>query len=187
MIKEEVWRDIPNYEGYYQVSNLGNVRSLERVVIRRNNIKCSVKLLYKKKNILKSGYLAVTLTKEGNPKTFTVHKLVAIAFLNHTPNGYKIVIDHIDNDKLNNNADNLQLITNRKNSSKDRVGSSKYTGVCFHKGKQKWYSSIRINGNLVHLLSTNNEIKAKEMYDMALIYLSDYKNPKQFRSLLKSI
>jgi ribosomal protein L15E len=71
-----------------------------------------------------------------------------MAFLNHTPCGYKIVVDHIDNNiKTDNRLENLQLITQRENVSKDiKNTSSKYIGVCWHKKAKKWRSSIQING-----------------------------------------
>jgi hypothetical protein len=153
---EEIWKDIPGYEGIYQVSDLGNVKSLR----------------FNKEKILKpgvngSGYYTVVLCK-GKRKTKKVHKLVAMAFLNHNPDGYKLVVDHKDNDKLNNILSNLQLISQRENSSKDKKGTSKHTGVSWDKERNKWKSSISINGKLKNLGRFNCELAAHHAYEKKL-------------------
>ena len=155
---KEVFKDIPNYEGLYQISNLGRLKSLK----------------FNKERILKptvggNGYLFVNLCCEGKLKPITVHQLVAIAFLNHTPCGYKIVVDHINCDEQDNRLENLQLISQRENSSKDRKGgASKYTGVSWHKTYNKWISAIRINGKKKHLGYFKCELEASEAYQSKL-------------------
>lgn len=116
----EIWKDVVDYEGYYQVSSLGNVRSLDREV---GSSFGTTRKLYGKDFIPqrgKRGYYHVRLSMEGTTKTLKIHQLVAIAFLGHTPSNMKVVVDHIDNDKSNNRADNLQLISQRMNSAKDK-------------------------------------------------------------------
>lgn len=113
---KEVWKDIAGYEGLYQVSNLGNVRSLNW-----RNTKTAKNLFLKPHN---KGYLQVELAKNGTKKSFVVHRLVANAFLNN-PLGYTEV-NHKDENKKNNNAKNLEWcdrsynvlysIKNRKNA-----------------------------------------------------------------------
>lgn len=159
-MKEE-WRDIPNYEGLYQASSLGRIKCLERVVSFGNTQRTV------KENILNpslsGNYLRVNL----NRKTKRVHQLVAMAFLNHTPCGYKLVVDHINNNKLDNRVENLQLITNRENSSKDRTGgSSKYTGVS--RSRNKWHASIKIKQKTINLGYYNCETKAHLVYQNKL-------------------
>ena len=158
---KEIYKDIKGYEGY-QVSNMGNVKSLKG----------------KRERILKEGltgkvgnqYLAINLCKNGKAKTFKVHQLVCIAFLNHVPNGSKgLVADHRNNNPLDNRLDNLQLITHRLNSSKDQNNcSSKYTGVCWDEARNKWRSSIMINGKTKHLGYFTNELEASKVYQNAL-------------------
>jgi len=110
----EVWKDIPNYEGYYQVSNLGRVKGLKRTVplmygrYRVNNEKI-IKL-----PIDSHGYLKCSLCKNGIATTEKAHALVAIAFLGHIPNGNIIVIDHINGCKTDNMVSNLQIVTHRE-------------------------------------------------------------------------
>lgn len=95
----EEWRPICGYEGLYQVSNLGRVKSL------KNN-----KGIYREKILIigknKDGYLQINLCKEGKMKTFRVHRLVANAFIEN-PNEYTTV-NHIDENKENNCVDNLE-------------------------------------------------------------------------------
>ena len=164
-IKEEVWKEVPGYEGRYQVSNRGEIKSLDRKNSRGTRLK--ERLL--KQNPAGGGYLRVNLCKESKVKGFQVHQLVAMAFLNHIPCGYKLVVDHIDGNKLNNHLDNLQVITNRENTSKDRRGgSSRYVGVCFRKDTKKWKAQIQINGKIKNLGSFTNELEAGEAYQNKL-------------------
>lgn len=162
----EIWKDIPNYEGYYQVSNLGRVKSL--IKYRRTN----ERILKGGKN--GSGYFHVLLRKNKKPKIITVHVLVAMMFHNHKPDGtHKVCVDHIDNNKLNNRADNLQLISNRKNASKDRKGgASNYVGVHLHSKHNKWVSAITFLYRCVYLGYFDSEIEAKNAYDKALSELN---------------
>ena len=131
----EIYKNIPDYDGMYQVSNLGNVKSFKRG-----------KEIILKPALLKNGYLALILNKNGKQKCFTIHKLVAIVFLNHIPERFKNVVDHINNNKIDNRVENLQIISNRENSSKNKNGSySKLTGVTFDKRMKKWKSIIYID------------------------------------------
>lgn len=98
----EIWKDIVNYEGLYQVSNLGNVRSLS---FGARNIRKSNKIKLLKQSPTNCGYLKVQLYKNGY-KMFYVHRLVAIAFLPNPEN--KKQINHIDGNKQNNNVLNLE-------------------------------------------------------------------------------
>jgi hypothetical protein len=163
----EIWKDIPGYEGLYQVSNLGRVKSLQREVC--NGVRC----YNKKENILKpnirlSGHYKVDLYKGLKRHAKSIHQLVAIAFLEHIPNGLSLVVDHIDNDKTNNKLENLQIITQRENASKDRNGNSKYAGVCYHIRRKKWCVGIIINGKRHHLGSFKDEKEASEVYQNKL-------------------
>lgn len=175
METKEIWKDIPEYEGYYQVSNLGRLKSLKRVVCRSDGSFHTLKEKVLKPSINGVGYLETILSKDGKKKSFKIHQLVAMAFLGHTPCGYKIVVDHVNNDKLNNKVENLQLTTTRHNVSKDiRRGASKYIGVSWYKNSKKWMASIRINGKQKHLGYFNDEIKASKAYQNALKEIGGY-------------
>jgi hypothetical protein len=104
-INKEIWKDIKHYEGFYQVSNLGNVRSVPRngtvkyyKILKPNNVK---------------GYYQVTLQKKGKKKIYKVHRLVAKTFIKNTYN--KREVNHIDGNKLNNVVTNLEWVTSSEN------------------------------------------------------------------------
>jgi hypothetical protein len=150
---EEIWK---KYDERYEVSSFGNVR----------NEKGLLKQYYSK------GYYRCCLNK----KIITVHQLVAIVFLNHKPCGMKLVVDHINNIKTDNRVDNLQIITNRENSSKDVKGkSSNYTGVSWSKANSKWRCEIKINNERINLGYFINEIDASNSYQEALDMMNNGK------------
>lgn len=155
----EVFKEIKGYEGLYEVSNRGNVKSLKRKN-RLNEILLKI-------HLSTAGYPQVLLTKQGKSKTYQVHQLMAIAFLNHIPNGNRTVVDHIDNVKTNNKLENLQITSHRNNSSKDtfrKNKTSKYIGVHWDEKRKKWRSSKRINGKKTYLGMFKTEIDACEAY-----------------------
>lgn len=117
----EFWKDIPGYEGVYQVSSFGKIRSL-----RFNKIKIM------SQKIRKDGYYEVSIYKNKNGKSFKTHQLVAMAFLGHKRCGFKKVVDHIDGDKSNNTVENLQVVSNRINTSKDRYKNKWKTKIFRH-------------------------------------------------------
>lgn len=164
--RKEEWKWIPGYEGYYQASTKGNIRSVDRIVKCANNSTRTSKGKIIKQFINQHGYYQLRLNKNGGGKTFKVHQIIAITFLNHTPNGHKFVVDHIDNNPLNNNLQNLQIITKRRNSirSPKRGKYSNYPGVTFCKLKNKWVSRIKYNGTTKNLGYFNEEIDAYNAY-----------------------
>jgi len=165
---EEIWKDVPNYEGFYQVSNLGNVKSVNRKIIGVDGKQkiFKGKIIKQSKNAY--GYLFISLSKESKAKQIRTHQLVAMAFLGHKPCGFTLVVDHIDNNCLNNNLNNLQVVTNRLNTSKDRKGTSKYAGVYLYKRIKKWNAQIYFNGKIKSLGYFNNEYDAHLAYQKAL-------------------
>ena len=102
----EIWKDIKGYEGWYKVSNLGNVRSLDRAITYSNGRKHFEKGKMLKPTLKSNGYYYVSLSRNCKTPKYDIHKLVAIAFLEN-PNNYKCV-NHIDGNKLNNNINNLE-------------------------------------------------------------------------------
>jgi len=155
---KEYWRDVLNYAGHYQVSNMGNVKSLSRGGRKGQILKQN----------LSKGYPFVSLCKDGKGKSRKVHQLVAEVFLGFRPNGRAIVVDHIDHNKINNNLTNLQILTHRQNCSKDKKRRSKYTGV-FLLSRGKWRASIYINGRRKVIGRYVTEIEAHNAYQGELI------------------
>ena len=119
------WRPVIGYEGLYEISSSGLVRGKEKEV-KGNHLKGTRKIpAREKKQCLLAGYPAVTLFKDGNPKLVKVHRLVAEAFL-HNPENLPCV-NHIDNDKTNNDMSNLEWCTYEHN-----------TQHMLNQGRQNW-------------------------------------------------
>ena len=120
---QEIWKDIKGYDGFYQVSNKGNVKSLERIDGLGRTIK--EKML---KPIICSNYYYVNLKKKNVQERFSIHKLVAELFI-PDKNNFKsmpdedrnkinlidLEVNHLDNDKKNNNVNNLEWCTRKYN------------------------------------------------------------------------
>jgi len=123
IIMTEVWKDIEGYEGYYQVSNLGRVKSLK----------------WNKERILKpfvdsSKYQRVKLSSNLKEKNFLVHRLVAIAFIT---DGREQFVNHIDGDKLNNNLLNLEWVNKSENVHHYKLKQQRALPVNIHYNKAK--------------------------------------------------
>lgn len=103
----EIWKAVKGYEGLYEVSNLGRVRSLPRATTKGKIMK-----LYRSQH---NGYVYCSLSKNNNRKTIRVHRLVLEAFTNYKSRSSNLVIDHIDGDKTNNRLDNLDAVTMSEN------------------------------------------------------------------------
>lgn len=109
---EEVWKDVPGYVGYYQVSNLGRVRGLPRVVARgRGFLRIKGKILVPHEN--NTGRLVVQLSRDGRLARWLVHRMVAIAFLPNPCNFPQI--NHLNGDPKDNRLDNLEWCNQSRN------------------------------------------------------------------------
>lgn len=117
-MEEEIWKDIPGYIGQYKVSNYGRVRSLARE--DSNGIRLRERILKPGRNVSGDGYYFVCLCKNGVAKNHQIHRLVVESFISPIPKG--MVVDHIDENKLNNRLDNLRIITNHENLSRSTRG-----------------------------------------------------------------
>ena len=96
---EEIWKDVVGYEGYYEVSNLGNVRSVDREMVMSNWVVQPRRAKPMAKCLNTDGYLTVKLSKNGKSERIAVHRLVALAFIPN-PDGLSDV-NHIDFDRTN--------------------------------------------------------------------------------------
>lgn len=111
---QEIWKDVKCYEGYYQVSNLGRIRSLNRKVFKsKHQIELKGKILNLTQN--NSGYFGVNLCVNNKRKKFLIHRLVAISFIPN-PNNFDC-INHKDEDKSNNCIDNLEWCNHKYNNN----------------------------------------------------------------------
>lgn len=93
----EIWKDVPNYEGLYQISSFGRVKNLKGKILKGHT----------------NTYKSVSLRKNKTPKGFLIHRLVALAFLPNPHN--KKCVNHKDLDKLNNHVTNLEWVSNQEN------------------------------------------------------------------------
>ena len=105
----EIWKDVVGYEGYYQVSNLGRVKSLNYRGSKKEKILAT--------NLERTGYVRTHLCKEGQHKTIRIHRLVAEAFLPNPDN--KNCIDHINTNRADNRVENLRWVTHEENCNND--------------------------------------------------------------------
>jgi hypothetical protein len=167
----EQWKDIPDYEGLYQVSDLGRVKSLEKTLIK-NKIKCVYKALIKKPHISKRGYWEIGLCKNSLGITKKIHRLIAISFIDNPKNHPQV--NHIDGNRLNNIISNLEWVNNRENSChrvKSSNWTSKFTGVSYFKRDNKWRSSIQVNGVSIRFGMFKTE---EEAYQKRLDYEKEH-------------
>ena len=168
--EQEIWKDIKGYEGLYQVSNMGRVKSLSRIITQNPTKKCSYSYILQerilKPNADRTGYYYVFLHDNGRKKICRLHRLVAISFIKESD----LQVNHIDNNRKNNKLCNLEYLTNRENFNHYRnltnPFSSKYAGVA--KCKDKWSAMITINGKKIRLGRFNTESKANEAYLKAI-------------------
>lgn len=111
---EEEWKDIRGYEGYYQISNLGRVKSLDRAVVYSDGrVRKFPGKIMALTDISNAGYIVVSLQKNNIREKFTIHKLVASHFCPNPDN--KPIVNHLDENKLNNRSDNLCWATYTEN------------------------------------------------------------------------
>lgn len=160
---EEIWKEVKNYE-MYQVSNFGNVKSMERQSWNGKSFYTQPERILKPSS--DGVYLKVSLCKNNKSKSIRVHQLVAQEFLNKPNIVGRIEVDHIDGNKFNNNLYNLQYLSQRDNTIKGikRKKTSRYTGVIWHKYHNKWVSSYTIEGVTKYKYFTD-ELEAAEYYN----------------------
>ena len=136
---EEIWKDKKDYEGHYQVSNLGRVKS----------IKFGKEIILKQHINIKGGYYYVCLLKNGKHKNYYVHRLVAEAFLPNTDNLPQV--NHKDENKLNNSVDNLEWCTNEYNHNYGTINER------ISQSQSKPVLQYDLNGNLIKEWKSINE------------------------------
>lgn len=157
----EIWKEVKGFEGYYEVSNFGNVKSLNRTITDKNGVKYNRKEILLKQVTNRLGYKVVTLQKNGKRYFNIVHRLVAIAFIDN-PNKLKEV-NHIDFDKSNNSLDNLEWCSRSYNINhyfSNKKTTSKYKGVSYQKERNKWTAYVNVNGKRKNLGRFDTEEEA---------------------------
>lgn len=133
----EKYLDVVGYEGIYIVSDLGNVKSIERVLIRSDGRKRTIPEKFKDGTHNK-GYKRIALVDlQGNSKSFYVHRLVMEAFKGKS----ELYVDHINGDKKDNRLENLRYVTNSENltfRNTEKEYSTQYPHIYFDKARNKF-------------------------------------------------
>lgn len=152
----EQWKDIVGYESYYQISNYGNLRSKDRLVISKNNSLALKKGRLKKPSMANNYFLAM-LSKEHIPKAITIHRLVAMHFIENPMN--KKEINHKDGNKQNNHVDNLEWVTRSENSQHSYNNGLQIS----RKGSMHHFAKINESDVLNMFMLYNNGVSRKEI------------------------
>ena len=158
---EEIWKDIEGYEGLYQISTMGRIKSIDRYVPRKNG-----KLQHVYGRIMipfdnGRGYKQVYLCKNGKTKVHYVHRLVALHFIEN-PNNF-LEINHKDEDKANNCADNLEWCTHKYNQN---YGSKNIRAAIKNSKKVYQYD---MEGNLLEIFPSCISVQRKLGYKQGSI------------------
>jgi hypothetical protein len=154
----EIWRPAPKYKGFYEVSNHGHVRSLNRYVTRSDGVR-----QLQKGKLLKpwkaNGYMSVELHKDLISQTYRVHRLVAAAFLLNPEN--KPAVNHIDGNKVNNHLGNLEWCT-----SKENIAHAYRTGLKTTKLGDDRKNRILSSPQVVNILHMRGALPSKKIGEL---------------------
>ena len=153
-----------------EVTKCARVRKVHKDWIITNNYFKYGEVDFNKLKLTLKGYKHIGIQIKGlKPKTKSVHQLIAAAFLNYKFQGYKLVVDHIDSNPLNNNVKNLRIVTQRENISKEIILKKILPiGVCFDKSRNKYIAQITINSKHMNLGRYNTPEEASQAYQNKL-------------------
>lgn len=162
-MNDEIWKDIKGYEGLYQASNLGRIKSLKNNIILKG---------WKDKY----GYVRVYLCENGNKKVFQVHRIVGITFIPNPEN--KPCINHLDENPSNNNVNNLSWCTYKENNNygqhNTKMSASKIGNIAWNKGK-------KMNKEYVQ---NNYKCKKVNQYDINMNFIKTWESVNEARRTL---
>lgn len=172
----EEWKDVKGYEGFYEVSNLGNIKSLDRVIQRKtSNMK--IKGRQMSQYLGNAGYPMINLCINGKCKRHLVHRIVATAFLPNPLNkGY---VNHIDGNKQNSNLENLEWSTPTENS----IHAHEYGLANVSRGEKQ--HSAKLNEEKVKYIRESS----KTVKELSLVFnvseqaIRDVKNKRSWKHI----
>ena len=171
MNQNEIWKQIKGYEGLYEVSNFGRVKSLDRYVNRFTKNR-ERRIIHIKEKILKqhtntAGYYTVVLTKESISKWVRVHRLIADAFI---PNPHNLSeVDHINTDKKDNRIENLRWCTHKENMNNPITRVFVYDVTQSELAKEK-----RFNTHIIH--KTTTAPQKVFQYTLEGVFMKEYRS-----------
>jgi hypothetical protein len=162
--EEEFWKSIDGCPNYH-ISNKGNVEN----IVTGNTLHPVIDT---------NGYKIVGLQIGKTRKWYRLHRIIALAFIPNPDN--KLCVDHVDNDRTNNNVSNLRWVTNQQNDFNRQISSNNTSGVkgvTWHKQKQKWQAQMKINGKSIHIGHYKTLEEAKQARQIKAIELfGEYTN-----------
>lgn len=161
----EEWRDIPHYEGLYQVSNLGQIRSIDRVVRRCIGTTKMLKGIILNPLFQRNGYMFVILSKNGKTKRMAIHRAVALAFIPNPDN--KSEVNHINEDKRDNRVSNLEWIT---------IHDNRCYGTRIERGIANRDQTGKKNGMFGRKGAMNPQSRKILQYDLSGNFIREYEN-----------
>lgn len=161
--QKEIWKPIPDYEGCYEASSLGRIRSLNRTVsiTRKNKTHqraINGNILYLTKN--RGGYLVRTLSKYSKHRLVTAHRMVMYAFVGKSD----MQIDHINDIKTDNRLSNLHYVTTRENNFKFAAKNNDYY-LYYIKNRDAWNCRILYKGKSNYIGYSKDKEKVRAMRD----------------------
>lgn len=169
-MKEEIWKDITGYEGLYQISNFGGVKTLKKDVIIGNAVRHQEERMLKC-DPMKKGYLRASLSKNGVIKRVLVHRLVYEHFNGPIIEG--LIINHKDRNKHNNDNDNLELVTYRRNTHHYRESTNRQLPIGVRKMRGKYQARLNVSSKVIYLGVYDTPAKASEIFQSAVIKLNN--------------
>ncbi len=172
-MKKEEWRTVANFEGVYEVSNLGKIKRVKKAQGTAGAVL--------KQSTCKKGYKWVGLSKDGQPKNYPVHRLVAIAF--HENKSNKCCVNHIDSNRGNNESTNLEWVTPKENTQhciKSRRFNSSAHGLKGEKNPRAKLTALQV---LEIRRSQCSLRELVEIYSLSYKYLSKLRGGKAWKHI----
>lgn len=159
-MEQEIWKGVRGYEKFYEVSNQGRVRTLTRTFYRCDGVPHTIKGAIRKPTITKFGYCRIKLTNDTSYKMVFVHRLVAEAFVHNDDPEHKITVNHKNEIKTDNRAENLEWVTQKENNdygSRNIRSALAKEGQCREPWKVQKVAQYDVEGNLICIFNSANQ------------------------------